>query len=233
MIVHGYRPTPNALVLSRSGPMGERCMKDTVHPPVHPSVHPAARTSVTTTSPCRSSDTHFGRGQNTGLGWNDPGLAAFPRPNNLLGRSSPVFCPWLSLHFDRNNAGDRVLRVKTVKNASCTCVAATSSPSVQVSPALSTNSCGGTCASPTTSPQIERRLHENSQINSPEEGNRTRPGPCMRRERPRRWTHRASRLTLGRSRLTLQQSQLASGSVKELCRTNVCGAAYNLSDKIA
>src|SRR5215472_5607389 len=93
MIVHGYRPTPNALILSRSGPMGERCMKDTVHPPVHPSVHPAARTSVTTTSPCRSSDTHFGRGQNTGLGWNDPGLAAFPRPKHLRGRSSPVFLP--------------------------------------------------------------------------------------------------------------------------------------------
>src|SRR5215469_9288228 len=85
MIVHGYRPTPNALVLSRPGPMGERCMKDTVHPPVHPSVHPAARTSVTTTSPCRSSDTHFGHGQNTGLGWNDPGLAAFPRPKKSAG----------------------------------------------------------------------------------------------------------------------------------------------------
>src|SRR5215470_3799869 len=84
MIVHGYRPTPNALVLSRSGPMGERCMKDTVHPPVHPSVHPAARTSVTTTSPCRSSDTRFGHGQNTGLGWNDPGLAAFP-PQRICG----------------------------------------------------------------------------------------------------------------------------------------------------
>ncbi len=26
------------------------------------------------------------------LGWNDPGLAAFPRPKNLRGRSSPVRC---------------------------------------------------------------------------------------------------------------------------------------------
>jgi len=80
MIVHGYRPTPNALVLSRSGPVGERFMKDTVHPPVHRSVHPAARTSVPTTSPCRPSDTQFGRGQNTELGWNDPGFYARPRP---------------------------------------------------------------------------------------------------------------------------------------------------------
>src|SRR5215471_2621569 len=90
MIVHGYRPTPNALVLSRLGPMGERCMKDTVHPPVHPSVHPAARTSVTTTSPCRSSDTHFGRGQNTGLGWSDPVFSAFSRPKSSRGRPRPM-----------------------------------------------------------------------------------------------------------------------------------------------
>ena len=65
-------------------------MKDTVHPPVHPSVHPAARASVTTTSPCRSSDAHFGRGQNTGLGWNDPGFSAFSRPKILPGRSRPM-----------------------------------------------------------------------------------------------------------------------------------------------
>jgi len=157
MIVHGYRPTPNALVLSRLGPMGERCMNDTVHPPVHPSVHPAARTSVTTTSPCRSSDTHFGRGQNAGMGWNDPGLAAFPRPKNLRSRSSPVFCAWLPLHIDRNNAGDRVPRVKTVKNAFCTIGASTSSPSVQVSPPLSTNCCDRTCETPRAQdPQIGR-----------------------------------------------------------------------------
>jgi len=137
--------------------MGERCMKDTVHPPVHPSVHPAARTSVTTTSPCRSSDTHFGRGQNTGLGWSDPGLAALPRPKNLRGRSSPVFRPWLSLHFDRNNAGDRVLRVKTVKNAFCTLGASTSSPSVQISTAFSTNSRDCMCETPRAqNPEIGR-----------------------------------------------------------------------------
>src|SRR5215467_6421781 len=157
MIVHGYRSTPNTLVLSRSGPMGERCMKDTVHPPVHPSVHPTARTSVTTTSPCSSSDTHFGHGQNTGLGWNDPGLAAFPRPKNLRGRSSPVFCPWLSLHIDRNNTGDRVLRVKTVKNAFCTLGASTSSPSVQISTGFSRNSRDCMCETPRAqNPQIGR-----------------------------------------------------------------------------
>src|SRR5215467_8023299 len=157
MIVHGYRSTPNTLVLSRSGPMGERCMKDTVHPPVHPSVHPTARTSVTTTSPCSSSDTHFGHGQNTGLGWNDPGLAAFPRPKNLRGRSSPVFCPWLSLHIDRNDAGDRVLGVKTVKNTFCTLGASTSSPSVQISTGFSRNSRDCMCETPRAqNPQIGR-----------------------------------------------------------------------------
>src|SRR5262249_30177142 len=132
-------------------------MRDVVHPPVHPSVHPGARTSVTTTSPCRSSDTHFGRGQNTGLGWSDPGLAAFPRPKNLRGRSSPVFCPWLSLHFDRNNAKDRVPRVKTVKNAFCTLGASTSSPSVQISTAFSTNSRDSCAITPRAqNPQIGR-----------------------------------------------------------------------------
>ena len=137
--------------------MGERCMKDTVHPPVHPSVHPAARTSVTTTSPCRSSGTHFGRGQNTGMGWNDPGLATFPRSKNLRGRSSPVFCPWLFLHIDRNNAGDRVPRVKTAKNAFCTLGASTSSPSLQISTAFSRNSHDCMCETPRAQyPQIGR-----------------------------------------------------------------------------
>jgi hypothetical protein len=115
-------------------------MKDTVHPPVHPSVHQRPRASVQTRRSCASNGTQFGRVQNTELGWNDPGLDALPRPKGLRGRSSPVFCPWLSLRMYRHTAGGRVPRVKTVKNAFCTLGTATSSPSVQISTTLSTNS---------------------------------------------------------------------------------------------
>ncbi len=132
-------------------------MKDTVHPPVHPSVHQRPRASVQTRRPCTSSGAQFGRGQNTAVGWNDPGLAAFPRPKNLRGRSSPVFCPWLSLHMYGHTAGDRVPRVKTVRNAFCTLGAGTSSLLVQISTTLSTNSRDCTCETPGAQcPQIGR-----------------------------------------------------------------------------
>ena len=76
---------------------------------------------------------------------------------DLWGRSSPVFCAWLSLHIDRNNAGDRVRRVKTVKNAFCTIGASTSSPSVQISTAFSRNSHDCMCETPRAqNPQIGR-----------------------------------------------------------------------------
>jgi hypothetical protein len=93
MIVHGYRPTPNALVLSRSGPMGERCMKDTVHPSVHPSVHQQTCISVQTRRLCTSNSTQFGRGQNTVLGWSDPHFSGARAAKTLWGRSSPTVCP--------------------------------------------------------------------------------------------------------------------------------------------
>jgi hypothetical protein len=132
-------------------------MKDTVHPPVHPSVHQRPRASVQTRRPCTSNGTQFGRVQNTELGWNDPGLDALPRPKGLRGRSSPVFCPWLSLRMYRHTAGGRVPRVKTVKNAFCTLGAATSSPSVQISTTLSTNSRDRTCETPRAqNPEIGR-----------------------------------------------------------------------------
>ena len=133
-------------------------MKDTVHPPVHPSVHHHTCGSVQTGRSCTSSGTQFGRGQDTALGWNDPGLAAFPRPRNLRGRSSPVFCPWLSLHMYRHNAGDRVPRVKAVRDAFCTLGAARSSPSAQISTTLSTNSRDRTCETRRAQyPQVGRK----------------------------------------------------------------------------
>ena len=42
-------------------------------------------------------DEEFGRGQNTELDWNDPFLWPTPWPNDPRGRSSPVFCPRMSL----------------------------------------------------------------------------------------------------------------------------------------
>jgi hypothetical protein len=119
MIVHGYRPTPNALVLSRSGPMRERCMKDTVHPSVHPSVHQHTCLSVQTRRLSTSNSTQFGHGQNTVLGWfeyrlrsqrtpatspaklpgsktlksggSDTGFSTFSRPKSSRGHSRPMF----------------------------------------------------------------------------------------------------------------------------------------------
>jgi len=51
---------------------GERCMKYTVHPLVHLSVHVRISRRVRSRRSCASRDDHFGRGQNTGLGWSDP-----------------------------------------------------------------------------------------------------------------------------------------------------------------
>jgi len=42
-------------------------------------------------------DEEFGRRQNTELDWNDPFLWPTPWPNDPWGRSSPVFCPRMSL----------------------------------------------------------------------------------------------------------------------------------------
>ncbi len=51
---------------------GERCMTDTDHPIVHPLRHPRIFGRVRRERGCTSRSDHFGRGQNTGLGWSDP-----------------------------------------------------------------------------------------------------------------------------------------------------------------
>ena len=68
-------------------------MKDTVLHPVHPSVHRDASPTVGARRACTAPRNLFGRGKNTVLGWNDPDFDALPRPRDLRGRSSPVFCP--------------------------------------------------------------------------------------------------------------------------------------------
>ena len=128
--------------------MGERRMKDTVHPSVHPSVHQHTCISVQTRRLCTSKSTQFGHGQNTVLGWSDPHFSGASAAKGLGGRSSPTVCPSLAGQMFERSDGPGFSIVKKVKSASCTFRAATSSPSVQISPSLSTNSCDRTCETP-------------------------------------------------------------------------------------
>jgi hypothetical protein len=64
---------------------GERCMKYTVHPLVHLSVHVRISRRVRSRRSCASRDDHFGRGQNTGLGWSDPTFAHVSVPKAIRG----------------------------------------------------------------------------------------------------------------------------------------------------
>ena len=65
-------------------------------------------------------DEEFGRGQNTELDWNDPFPWPAPWPNDPWGRSSPVFCPRMSLLTIARSQKTESSRVKTVSNAFCT-----------------------------------------------------------------------------------------------------------------
>lgn len=64
---------------------GERCMKDTVHPTRHPSVHPQIFGRAQNERSCAGRDDHFGRGQNTGLGWSDPTFVHVSVPKVIRG----------------------------------------------------------------------------------------------------------------------------------------------------
>lgn len=116
---------------------GERCMKDSVHHPVHRSVHLDAWASVQTRRACGSSGTHFGRGQNTVLGWNDPDLDALPRPIICGRRSSPLFCPRMSVHMVDRFQETGSPKVKKVTNAFCTFRIGTSLPDARLTDLLS------------------------------------------------------------------------------------------------
>src|SRR5262249_29621665 len=82
--------------LERHGNGGERPRKDAVHPYVHRSVHPAVNGSVEEHWGCAPREEEFGRGQNTGLGWNDPPFWAWRRPKRPVGS----FQPSLGKHND-------------------------------------------------------------------------------------------------------------------------------------
>jgi len=64
---------------------GERCMKHTVHHIVHFSVHRRIFGKVRTRRSCATRDDHFGRGQNTGLGWSDPTFVHVSVPKVIRG----------------------------------------------------------------------------------------------------------------------------------------------------
>jgi hypothetical protein len=64
---------------------GERCMTDTDHPIVHPLRHPRIFGRVRRERGCTSRSDHFGRGQNTGLGWSDPTFVHVSVPKVIRG----------------------------------------------------------------------------------------------------------------------------------------------------
>jgi hypothetical protein len=78
-------PHPHAAIPPNSSSEGERCMKDTDHPIRHPFVHLRILGRVPSGSSWASGDNHFGRGQNTGLGWSDPTFVHVPVPKVMRG----------------------------------------------------------------------------------------------------------------------------------------------------
>ncbi len=65
-------------------------MKDTDHFPAGIPFTSAVNGSLREPCGCDKRDVHFGREQNTELGWSDPMFWAFSRPKPCRGRSSPV-----------------------------------------------------------------------------------------------------------------------------------------------
>jgi hypothetical protein len=80
---HSHAPFLN--IRRDSSCEGERCMKDTVHPMRHPSVHPQIFGRAQNKRSCARRDDHFGRGQNTGLGWSDPTFVHVSVPKVIRG----------------------------------------------------------------------------------------------------------------------------------------------------
>ena len=66
-------------------------MNDTDHFPAGIPFTSAVNGSLREPCGCDQRDFHFGRGQNTELGWSDPMFWAFSRPKHCRGRSSPVW----------------------------------------------------------------------------------------------------------------------------------------------
>ena len=72
-------------VRPNSSSEGERCMKDTDHPIRHPLRHPRIFGRGRRRRICAWHDDHFGRGQNTGLGWSDPTFEHVSVPKVIRG----------------------------------------------------------------------------------------------------------------------------------------------------
>ncbi len=64
---------------------GERCVKDTDHHIRHPLRHPRIFGRAQNKRSCAGRDDHFGRGQNTGLGWSDPTFVHVSVPKLIRG----------------------------------------------------------------------------------------------------------------------------------------------------
>jgi hypothetical protein len=64
---------------------GERCAKYAVHHVVRHRVHPRNRRTVGSRWASASRYPNFGRGQNTGVGWNDPAFCRAVRPKATSG----------------------------------------------------------------------------------------------------------------------------------------------------
>ena len=62
-------------------------------------------------------DKEFGRGQKPELGWNDPAFCPSCVATVIRGRSSPVFCPRMSLQTITRSQESESYRMKTVNNA--------------------------------------------------------------------------------------------------------------------
>jgi hypothetical protein len=256
LIVHTHKARSAFQCRPYTTRQGERCMKDTVHHSVHLSVHFCISGSVRMRRTCALLNPHSGRGQTTVLGWNDPTLSADTRPTKPGGRSSPAVCPRMSPHTSRYTSGERVPRVKMVRNAFCTfraCHVFTFSsyidhalnefrqPNLQKSPRKTSPQRAG--ATPLFRGQAARKLclgrsrpllHSCASLFSP------------RARQPRSWPSKSQVPVKWTSPLYFTATSLATSPASGYWKSHhvfsprkssvgqlVCGTTYGLSDKIA
>jgi hypothetical protein len=108
-------------------------MKATDHPTRHPSVHPGDRAKAATRRVYLQKKDEFGRGQDTVLGWSDPGfgqplVAKRPRGSLQPNEIGDGRLPADVLDSNRSRARRKLTQVKNVRISVCTSGAATSSP---------------------------------------------------------------------------------------------------------
>lgn len=123
-------------------------------------------------------------------GGSDPTFLAFSRPKSSHGRSRPI------LLFDTRVSLASARQLRSLPPAS--------QALVKWASPLYFSSCNFTDHSTFRRAQASQN-HSNERSRT---RNCTGPRPCLRRERPRHWTHRRSRRTRGRSRLTYSNRSL-------------------------